>query len=302
MCVEENRRVLTRTPEMCSGEDSDALEYREPMSNQQIDEIFKRLRALESNATNGAIPVSTRESWFKRNAYWFASSIALLTLLVGGGIGKVFLDLYVDSRVNSGLWPVTQTLTQLQVDLGEIKGELKRIAALRVIEDAAGASPEQLATNLQNLQKVLIEAKRSEQPLPDRPISEIQAKLLKVDASSSGYWPFVFDLISYRSIIITGLRSPPKATASEMSNVIMRGFNNGVTGGYVKVSGNIVGVRFANSWVEFDADNPAILKDVHFDHCVLVFVGFGAEAPSPHIQRMVKQILASNLSEFTVSS
>jgi hypothetical protein len=188
------------------------------------------------------------------------------------------------------------------VDLGEIKGELKRIAALRVIEDAAGASPERLATNLQNLQKVLIEAKRLDQPLPDRPISEIQTKLLKVDSTSSGYWPFVFDLISYRSIIITGLRSPPKAIASEMSNVIMQSLNNGVTGGYVKVSGNIVGVRFANSWVEFDADNPATLKDVHFDHCVFVFVGFGADAPSPHIQRMVQQISASNLSEFTVSS
>lgn len=171
MRVGEDRRGLTRMPDMCSGEDSDALEYSEPMSKADR-RNFKRLRALESSATTGPVPASRGESWFKRNAYWFAPSVALLALLVGGGIGRVFLDLYVDSRVNSGLRPVTQTLTQLQVDLGEIKGELKRIAALRVIEDAAGASPERLATNLQNLQKVLIEAKRSEQPLPDRPISE----------------------------------------------------------------------------------------------------------------------------------
>jgi hypothetical protein len=111
MCIEEDRRSLTQTSDIYFGEDSDALEYSEPMSNQQIDDILKRLRVLESKATSGAIPASTRESWLKRNAHWFAPSIALLTLLVGGGIGKVFLALYVDSRVNSGLRPVTETLT-----------------------------------------------------------------------------------------------------------------------------------------------------------------------------------------------
>jgi hypothetical protein len=309
-CIEDNHQGLT-TADVLVPADSDALEYDGPMSKQQNGEIFRRLKNLddglqkleEARAATGS-PASTRESWFKRNGFSFAligTSIALVTWLVGNGVLRAPFALYVDSRVNSGLRPLTEKITQLQVDVGEIKGELKRIADLRTIEDSAGASPAQLAKHLEKLRNVLVEARRTAEPLPDQAVSEIQAKLLKVDAASPGYWPLVFDLISYRSIIVTGLTSPPVANAIEFTDVAANPLGKGVLGGYLRLGGIIDGVRFEGSWIEFDANRPVKLKNVHFDHCVLVFVGFGPAPPAPPIQRLVRELLASNLKNFAVS-
>ena len=277
----------------------EALEYDDSMSKQQTEEIFKRLQALESasGAPSGTLPPFTQEPWLKRNAYWV---MPLACLLLGSGILAGVPGLFIDSRIHSALDPLQEKITLLQTDVAEIKGELKRIAARTAIDDAANSPPALLAANLPRLQEALKDFRNPERQLPDRSTSEIQAKLLKVDASAPGYWPFVFDLISYRSILITGLTSPSTAKASEMSNVTMRGTATGVKGGYVRLSGRIEGVRFADSWVEFDASKSLTLKDVHFDHCVLVFVGFDPRAPAPSIQKLGLEILAANMAKFTI--
>jgi hypothetical protein len=223
----------------------------------------------------------------------------IIVLLIGGGGWT--LNLYVDSRVRDRLQPLTEKITQLQTDLSEIKGELKRISARAVVEDAASAPLARLATQLVNVRTAMKDARALQQSLPERSILEIQGKLLKVDNNARGYWPLVFDLIGYRSIVITGLTSPPSGKVHEMSDVSMSGGDDRVGGGYVRLSGNIEGVRFVGTWVEFDASKPVVLKNVHFDHCVLVFVGFDPQTPDPSIQHLAREILAADLTKFTIA-
>ena len=152
--------------------------------------------------------------------------------------------------------------------------------------------------NLGNVHEAIRDAKEQKQPIEERSLAGIQSKLLKVDTATPGYWPLVFDLISYHSIIVTGLTSPPKAQAIEMSDVAVSG--GPVRGGHFRLSGTIDGLRFINSWVEFDGGKSVTLKNVHFDNCVLVFVGFDFRAPNPSTQRLARDLLASNIANLVI--
>ena len=255
----------------------------------------ERIASLEGKGS-----VSKPENWLKRNSHWTTPSITIIALLLGTGFVVRHLTLVVDEAVDTKLAASMKDLRQLQLDVAEIRGELKRITDRAVIENAANSNPSRLAMNLGTLHEALKNAREQKEPIEEHSIAEIQSKLVNVDAGSVGYWPVVFDLISYHSILITGLTSPPKVNASEMSNITMRGFGNGIVGGYVRLSGTIDGVKFVNSWVEFDGSKPVVLKDVHFDHCVLVFVGFDFRTPSPSMQRLGRDLLASNIGKFII--
>lgn len=139
--------------------------------------------------------------------------VSLMVAIFGG-----YVDHRTDARIDAKVGPINQRLEQLQSSVSEIQGELKRIASrhpsvdrqpVRTIENAAAVSPGQLATTLTALRTAVNLAKETGERPPDQALAIIQSKLLNVDASSPGYWPLVFDLVSYRSILITGVTSPP---------------------------------------------------------------------------------------------
>jgi hypothetical protein len=110
----------------------------------------------------------------------------------------------------------------------------------------------------------------------------------------------VFDFINYRFILITGMVFPPKPV-SRFSDVAFR--NSGaIKGGAWKIGGLIDGAKFVGSWIEFDADAPATLINVQFDHCVLVFRGFNTESPPPMFRAIAKQLLESSIADATITA
>jgi hypothetical protein len=68
------------------------------------------------------------------------------------------------------------------------------------------------------------------------------------------------------------------------------------------IAGLIESVTFVDLWVIFDAQKPVVLRNVHFEHCVLVFKGFTAQSPSPTIEKLGRDLLAANITDFRISS
>ena len=274
------------------------------VTRDDVDRLNKRIDDLRA-AAHPPLPSPAPESGWKayRQVVIGAviGSVITACLALSGTIMSGYFESRVDNRIDTKLKPLTEKVDNLHGAVSEIQGELKRISANQGLKDAASLPPAQLAKRLPNVLSDLETAKKSDAKPAGDTLNEIQSKLLQVDANAPGYWPLVFNLISYHSILITGLTSPPKPQASEMGNIRLSGGTSGVTGGYFRVFGEIDGVKFSNSWIEFDANRPATLKNVHFEHCVLIFVGFNLQNPDPATQRLGRQLLAANLEKFTVS-
>ncbi len=73
-------------------------------------------------------------------------------------------------------------------------------------------------------------------------------------------------------------------------------------GGAWKIDGLVDGAKFVGSWIEFDADSPATLINVQFDHCVLVFRGFDTESPPLIFREIAKQFLASSIADAVITA
>ena len=191
------------------------------------------------------------------------------------------------------------TLTRIDQTLGFIQQSLP---ARNVIGTAANLTPRVLSAELSAVHATLKRENPSTAKMPDSDLAKIQTNLLSINpASAPSYWPLVFDLISYRSIAAAGLPAPPVGRL-ELYNVRLPGqlFRNK----NVRLGGLIEGVVFIDSWVAFDSKIPVVLKDVRFERCVLVFLGFDTQSPSPEIKKFGHDLIASavDIKDFHITS
>jgi hypothetical protein len=217
----------------------------------------------------------------------FAAAIALAIVTAFVGVFTGFFNNIIDSRVQAKLAPLEQRIDRLQSDVSEINGELKRIAA---------ATPESSPSIVvAQLRSELEEAKRNPSDA-GRKLRSIQARLLTANSDTDGYWPLVFSVITERSILVTGMKAPPKPRVNVFENMRSTGSRELIHGGYIELRGTIGEGNIVDSWVEFDASHPVRLINVRFIHCVLVFRGFGSfniQSPPPAIRKLGRELLAA---------
>jgi hypothetical protein len=224
-----------------------------------------------------------------------AASVGLFVALLGVTTGALYQSF-------AHVKEETQFRTHTEDRLGRIEADLKSLLAVNTIRQAAELKPHELSLELPKVRESIQTAQETGTKLPDQALGEIQTRLLNVNEASPGYWPLAFALISYRSIIITGMLSPP-GPLSVFKDVRFQGAQQSKVGGVAVVLGGLIeGVDFVNSWVEFDLSAPLVLKNTHFDHCVLVFRGMQVESPSPLYQRIARQILASTVADVKIPS
>ncbi len=187
------------------------------------------------------VPENQKPAWLRpaiipQRSFWmkhqgpivggFAGALALAVIAGVVAITSGYIDHKIDGRIDAKLKPFSEKLDTIQREIPELQGELKRIAdstPVRTINDAATASPQRLADNLAQVRVRLDQAREKGEKATDTALAAIQSTLLRVDEKSPGYWPLVFSLISFRSIVITGSKAPPKPRVSVLSNVMVSG-------------------------------------------------------------------------------
>lgn len=189
---------------------SKELEYDDLMSQQQTDEIFQRLRTLESRPrdapTTEPLP---REKWPKRNAYWFFPTVAVLVaLLIGSGLIALVAGSFVDSRIDAKLKDPLERLRKVEDGVTRIETKLDTfIEFLRPliadrIRAAASLKPEQLRKELPQIKDALLLAREQRVTASTEQLKEIGSRAIDLAVSGDNQaWQTVTAALNYRSFL-----------------------------------------------------------------------------------------------------
>ena len=197
--------------------DWDALEYSEPMSKQQIEEIFKRLKKLEGDGTTVSphlpVPPSTREPWAKRNSYWLFPS---LTVLLGSGFVVGYFGLVVDSRIDAKLAAPLKQIGDQSSALARMDGRLSGLSDLLSIvvqnesKRTAALPLNEFQKDLSAVSGLLTVAKNETRLAIGAPDTDaIRRKILEANHDAPDYWKAATAMVNYRSPVSDDSALPP---------------------------------------------------------------------------------------------
>ena len=253
-----------------------------------------------SAAIAGAVDALRPRGW--RKAVHGLREIGPIATIAAVFVAVIVFAATQYSAANARLAQQARFEEKTSARLGKIETDIRSLLAVNTIRQAAELQPQELSKELPKLRESIQTVKDTGGRLSEQTLGLVQSRLLEVSDSSPGYWPLAFALISYRSIIITGMLSPPKPLSVFKDVQILGAQQSKVSGMAVTLGGLIEGLDFVDSWIEFDLGSPLTLKNTHFSHCVLVFRGLQVSSPSPVYQRITKQILASTVADVKIPS
>ncbi len=170
------------------------------------------LKASIPSLTRGEINtfLNGRDSWFKRNAYWFFPFLSVVaTLFLGSGffawVGGTLLDRRIDDRLTGIKSEVSELRKDIQknaVEIGKLSSSVEylvRQATAGLAKDLrrAAATPRD-PTSQARVRQIIAQARATGAPIPGPVIQEVGSSFASAD-DDEGSWGVTAELASYQS-------------------------------------------------------------------------------------------------------
>jgi hypothetical protein len=283
--------------------DQEEIEFYDPVSNQQIDELFRRVRDLEKEKIPAIEAAAPKESWLKRNSHWFPM-VATLTLGSGFILGffQWFFGDLVDHRIDTKLQPITQTLNRIEIDIAYIKGRLEIPSRLAQFIQMP---TKDLQENLKAVATVADEAKRNKDAeVPVTTVAELRNRLSLVRDRGPQFWETAASVIDLQAGLVERLRTLPIEEIRKRQCAFTRGVVESISfGGCIQKLDSVTwkDVNFSKSLLIYEGGALA-LNNVRFTDCIFIIAL--SSNPEKSVQQFTEAILSSKavLPTFTITT
>lgn len=172
------------------------------------DQLEKSVKDLEKDLRRqaekvafleGRLATPTPERWFKRNSYWFSPTIAVVTLVFGGGIGTSLFSTKVDERIRENLQKPLTDVQELRSSVDKLKVELDTYITVDTLRKIGDLTPKKFQDSLPAIDKAIKDAMQRKVAPPSEVAENLQKNFAVVPKDVPDYWRSVATFITYRS-------------------------------------------------------------------------------------------------------